>query len=297
MLNWYKVDHAIGDQLKATFNIYCGSCPASLASRSKKEELSLAGWISWLSPFLPSMLLEVLFESKLGPARTAWRFVDFLDICLMFGVATLEQQVTFLCSAFQRTGELEAADGMVDVRRMRTMVTLLTQKPRDTSNVHTSFYGREQRDNRNRAVDIRVSTDAGDMDVETNDELWGAGGSSAFAPALESDLSALENKSRKSSEGGNITIQDYVQLLINHESTLPTLRELHWACCYVLGVRPPTRQDEQGLAVELNLRHASTVGVHCSLPYGRPGTEWCLVGAEWMESWEMHVGKNGNEVC
>ena len=95
MSRFVSVPKAACDRLRDVFRARC-ECNVQTA----KAELSMESWVDWCSGYIDSELAIVLFRARLGPVKTAWRFSDFADFCMVYGSGTLEERALALCQAF-----------------------------------------------------------------------------------------------------------------------------------------------------------------------------------------------------
>eukprot|EP01041_Mallomonas_annulata_P000826 gene826-1606_t len=285
----------------------------ALSTAASKGELSLETWLLWTRSHILPGLATAIFMSKLGLARRVWRFVDFVEFCMVFGMGPLEQRAAVLVSTFQRQGQGTGTghssgngngnDSGVNRMAMRRMITLLSRPPppsestRRPSGVGTSLKSSSLQlgtpistlpmslagtgtgtSNDNDTTDKSVNNDMeGDV---TDEEL------AQLPSALLKDLQAVE-----ALYGSDPPSQAYSSLLSRHYESLPSMQELNICACCLFGVRPSSPRLEQQLVMELLVRH----NAFCRLPdqpYGPPGTEWCLLPSQWWTTWQRFVGSH-----
>lgn len=87
------------------------------------------------------------------------------------------------------------------------------------------------------------------------------------------------------------SLSDYENILVEHYDLVPQFRALSMLVHCDMGLVPSTRQLEKQYITELILKYQVDRGVCKTTPWGRCGTEWCMVPKSWWDQWQMYVGQ------
>ena len=97
--------------------------------------------------------------------------------------------------------------------------------------------------------------------------------------AVRTELSQIEETARDPAQGASLhtLLQFYVELLINHESNLPGLRELSMTACCLFGVRPSSPHLEKEYVMEIMMRRQAEFPQSRANPFGPLGKPRVLI--------------------
>lgn len=109
--------------------------------------------------------------------------------------------------------------------------------------------------------------------------------SNQLSPELLGALTRLSEET-----GAESYATDFSSFLVTHYQLLPGLRDLCLAACCRFGFLPPSPLREMEYVTELSLRYLQRSPQCSAHPYGRPGTEWCVIPRAWYEAWRLYVG-------
>lgn len=271
MLAQFGCPMSVGEPLKAAFYNLCMS--SSTSSSSNNGELTESMWVEQLEPYVQSELARQLFRAKLGVARNYWRFVDFVDFCLVFGIGTSDKRTETIYSAFKNP-----EGGTMSLKQVFRMFYLLASAPspkprnaghsRKDSLLHSTSTSEER--------PLLTMTEIPEIEPSTR-EL-----SLLLPPALLSVLVGWEEQGEVPPHARLIT-----QLITVHSQFLSAITELQIVSCCVFGMRPSSPRQEQQLVTELMVRHSQSCPATPTCPRGPPGTEWSVVASTWLHQWRL----------
>jgi hypothetical protein len=269
MMARHGIPKSACDQLRQRFYSNCGV--------SVRAELDLGAWMKWTTAFLPEMLAREVFLVRLGVLKSVWRFVDFAEFCMIFGLENMETKASSLCTSF------------------------FQHQLRQQRHVHVEFFKAN-----NSELPEESTPEANEVEqcIERMQLLFNAlsvdpvnglshMSTTAMAP-LRLKLSELEDQMRKNDTGP--WLQEYVKILCDFNDLLPGLRCLSITACCLFGVRPVEHWIEKEFVTELQLRRQALAAQNSKQPYGPIGTEWCIICSSWWDSWRMLVGR-ARQVC
>mmetsp|Transcript_1829 Transcript_1829/g.2892 ORF Transcript_1829/g.2892 Transcript_1829/m.2892 type:complete len:1659 (+) Transcript_1829:173-5149(+) len=252
MMARYGVPKSTCDQLRQVFYSRCSDGGAG------KAELSEDAWLSWTANSLPPSLALIIFRSKLDrPLKTVWRFVDFAEFCMVYGLSSDEDKASALCVALQQQSVSSREDpSVVSAEQLRRLVYILALP--------------------------KAACDPGSPAHEAP--------LAAYVPSghenLKSDLDAIEKET-------GLLLQRYVQLICAYADELPGLKMLAMTACCLFGLRPATPELEMEYITVLWSQEAADQTQR--LPFGPVGTKWCVISSAWLSQWQKFVGEAGHE--
>jgi hypothetical protein len=108
-------------------------------------------------------------------------------------------------------------------------------------------------------------------------------------PIVLRDLLAVEELH------SDLSLQSYVDLICTNSSCLPGLIWLSITACCVFGLQPSSAIVEKEYITELMLWKETETLQSSKLPYGKLGTEWCIISSEWWLKWSYYVGRSNSD--
>lgn len=233
-----------------------------------KAELTQEQWMQWTSNFLPPSLARVLFEAKLDkPLKTVWRFVDFAEFCMIFGMSnSLETMASALCVAFQHNVMNIQKTSNQHQQQDRLAISIPTESVEEEDAISTANM---------KLLVYLLSLPSASCDTmlhETSLESSSRDGGLVRAlevyrqhvnPMVDRDLAAIEDVSKCGPAGPSL--QPYVHTICQNYAVLPGLKLLSMTACCLFGLRPILPFQENEYITQLMLWDQAVSGYMCYL--------------------------------
>lgn len=117
-----KLPHFFAEQLRKIF--YFHSMRNAL-----KPELDLPAWKRMVCPsFITEALAEVVFYAKIDSYKPIWRFIDFVEFCIVMSRESVEVQLDFLLHAFANFEALYIPAAHAQVEAQDATAALIQQE-------------------------------------------------------------------------------------------------------------------------------------------------------------------------
>lgn len=260
MMTRYGVPKTTCDQLR---ELYYSKCVTNT-----RPELDLTAWLMWTASYIPKRLARELFLIKTTLVSSIWRFADFSEFCMKFGVASIEEKASYLCTSYYE----------YHVQRPKVIDVLSPAVPPDG--------GGEAAD-----CVCKMRQLLGLLSIMDLDGAFDNGDSEQFIipQSLEVQIAEVERAVGGDPRGG--WLQLYMQLLCRNYDELPGLRYLSVTACCLFGIRPLHPWIEKDFITELQLRRQAIAAQNSRLPYGPVNTKWCIICSSWWNAWRMYVGR------
>jgi ubiquitin C-terminal hydrolase len=72
----------------------------TIRESTTRPEITLDTWIEWVQSFLPVPVATTIFLSKVRSIRLVWRFLDFVEFCVVFSCGTASEKAREVCLAY-----------------------------------------------------------------------------------------------------------------------------------------------------------------------------------------------------
>lgn len=267
------------------------------------------GWINWTCRFLPITLARIIYRSKLDPPlKTVWRFVDFAEYCMIFGRSTIEEMASTLCVAFQQQSHLRELIQQYNSVNRRSLEDMELEEECSQHQEKKARYTPLVSIIEMRRLLYLLSLPAAKFDeslsspaprsetptTSSNDQLelqqlhllYGE----HLNPIVLRDLLNLEQL-----HSDHLNLQSYVDLICSNSTCLPGFIWLSITACCVFGLQPSSAIVEKQYITELMLWKENETLQSSKFPYGKVGTEWCLISSEWWLKWSYYVGRSNSD--
>lgn len=314
----YGINRVTCDNLRTLFYSKC-----STNSYSMKSELLLETWIEWVNSYIHKDLATIIFKAKIDNFKPIWRFIDFVDFCVLFGSQNIETIATQLCKKF--------IESILFHRNLHSNSTNHGSYDNGSNQYNNS--GNEDADSRNYShsgdfldydghevttesennieEDLRIglrtmiqslslSTDHSGACYKTRSNSQVDNQSSQRSPNTTENsnqetipISEIEQAEKAGIDG---LTQFYANFIVTYEYELPGLLDLRLTACCLFSIPPPTPLLEKIFVTELTVRHIHTYPQTSTQPHGPVGTEWCVVWRPWYDAWRVYVGNHSKYV-